>query len=231
MRTLIIGDIHGCWDEFQDLLDHAGLSDTDQIVSVGDMVDRGPAPARVLTYFQNSPNTSSLMGNHEYKHVRILRGELQPSTSQEIARKQFGEGLYQDAVAFMATLPTYLCLPEVDVVHGFFEPGVPLEAQRISVIVGTTSGENYLNEHYNRIWYELYDGEKPLVVGHRNYTGSKNPLVYPAHGTPKVFALDTGCVYGRALTGLLLPEFNLITVPARSNHWAAVKQRYGYLNE
>ncbi len=227
MRTLIIGDIHGCWDELQDLLDRAGLADDDAIISVGDLVDRGPDSARVLDFFQTTPNARTIMGNHEYKHVRAARNETSLSNSLLIAREQIGEARYPDALQYMAALPTYLRLPEVDLVHAFFEPGVPLEDQRTNVIVGTGSSEEYLDNHYDEAWYMLYDGAKPLIVGHRNYMGDATPFVYPWRGTPKVYAIDTGCVYGGALTGLLLPEFELISVPARADHWAELQQRYG----
>ena len=69
----------------------------------------------------------------------------------------------------MGSLPTYLELPEADLVHGFFEPGVPLAEQRDTVIVGSTSGENYLLETLDQPWYTRYDGAKPLIVGHRDY--------------------------------------------------------------
>ena len=42
MQTLVIGDIHGCYDELQALLDKAGFTEGDAIVSVGDRVDRSP---------------------------------------------------------------------------------------------------------------------------------------------------------------------------------------------
>lgn len=51
MQTLVIGDIHGCYDEFQTLLDKAGLTEDDSIVSVGDCVDRGPKTPAVLRFF------------------------------------------------------------------------------------------------------------------------------------------------------------------------------------
>jgi serine/threonine protein phosphatase 1 len=42
MRTLIVGDIHGCFDELIRLVDRADIGPEDLIVSVGDLVDRGP---------------------------------------------------------------------------------------------------------------------------------------------------------------------------------------------
>lgn len=42
MQTLVIGDIHGCYAELRALLDKAGLTEADHIISIGDCVDRGP---------------------------------------------------------------------------------------------------------------------------------------------------------------------------------------------
>jgi serine/threonine protein phosphatase 1 len=75
-RLLIVGDIHGCYTELCDLLDLAGLSAGDEIIAIGDIVDRGPESQRVLDYFRREPNARSLMGNHERKHVRLFAGEL-----------------------------------------------------------------------------------------------------------------------------------------------------------
>ena len=118
MQTLVIGDIHGCFDEFQSLLDKAGLTDEDVIVSVGDCVDRGPDAPAVLRFFQEKPNTKLIMGNHERKHVRANRREIKLARSQKISKLQFGE-TYSDALAFMSELPLYLDFPDALIVHGW----------------------------------------------------------------------------------------------------------------
>lgn len=221
MRHFIIGDIHGCYHELQALLGKAELANGDAIIAIGDIVDRGPDSPRVLDFFRTTPSARSLMGNHERKHLRASRAEVQPALSQLITRWQLGEQ-YADALTFMATFPTYLELPNATLVHAFFEPGVPLAQQRENVIVGTLSGEKYLNGTYAQPWYELYDGDKPLIVGHRNYNGFE-PFVYQ----DRVYGLDTRCYEGGALTGLLLPEFRLISVPSRKNYWASIQRNYG----
>lgn len=221
MQTLVIGDIHGCYDELQTLLDKAGLTEGDAIVSVGDCVDRGPETPAVLDFFQKTPNAFLIMGNHERKHVRAGRHEVKLAQSQKISKIQFGE-TYPDALAFMNTLPLYLDLPDALVVHGYFEPRLPLSQQRSTVLCGTMGGDKHLRTAYDRPWYELYDSEKPLLVGHHNYLGTDQPFVY----RDRVFGLDTDCVTGKALTGLLLPSFRFISVPSRANHWAQVRQRY-----
>ena len=139
MRRLIVGDIHGCRMELLALLDQAGLSEDDEVIALGDVVDRGPDSPGVLDILRTWPKARTLRGNHERKHIRSFRGEIAPARSQQITRIQFGEAAYPDAVAFMDTLPIYLDLPEALLVHGFWEPGVPLHQQRETVLVGTLS--------------------------------------------------------------------------------------------
>jgi serine/threonine protein phosphatase 1 len=226
VRRLIVGDIHGCDAELLDLLDLTGLAEGDEIIAVGDILDRGPASPAVFDFFTQTPGARSLLGNHERKHVRSFRGEVTPALSQRIARWQFGEERYPAVCAVLEGFPTRLALPEALLVHGFFEPGVPLAEQRESVVVGTLSGEAYLRQRYGRPWYELYDGDRPIVVGYHDYLGSGEPFVY----RDRVFGVDTACYSGGRLTGLLLPEFRFFSVPARANHWEAVRAAYAAAN-
>ena len=221
MQALVIGDIHGCFDELQALLDKAGLVEGDAIISIGDHVDRGPQTPQVLSFFMNTPNAEVIMGNHERKHVRASRQEVKLARSQKISKIQFGDA-YPEALAFMNSRPLYLDLPDAIIVHGYFEPGIPCDRQKPSVICGTMGGDRYLQTHYERPWYQLYDGNKPILVGHKNYTGTDQPFVY----LDRVFGLDTNCVTGKALTGILLPSFRFISVPSRANHWMHVSRMY-----
>jgi hypothetical protein len=221
MRIFIIGDIHGCFIEMQRLLEKADLTDDDRIIALGDIVDRGPETPEVLKFFRTQPGTSSLMGNHERKHIHSLRGELQPAISQRITHQQLGE-TYPGAVAWMESLPLYLDLPEAILVHGYLEPGIPLQGQRERVLCGTMGGDLYLRTNYDRPWYELWDSEKPVIVGHMDYLRTGEPFIYQ----DRIFGIDTGCAHGRSLTGLVLPDFRVISVPSRGDHWAGLLKRY-----
>jgi serine/threonine protein phosphatase 1 len=223
MKTLVIGDIHGCFEEFQELLDQAGLTDDDKIIALGDLVDRGPDSPRVVDFFQNQARARSLMGNHEWKHVLIRRGQADPAPSQAMARDQFTTERYAFALRWFEELPTHISLPEALLIHGCFDPARSLTEQRPDTLLGTMSAEGYLRRHYNRPWYELYPGEHPLVAGHHDYSRAGQPLVI----RDKVFLIDTGCCYGRALTGLLLPGFRFLSVPSRRNYWGLAVQRHG----
>jgi len=221
MQTVVIGDIHGCYDELQSLLDKAGLVAGDAIISIGDHVDRGPKSPEVLNFFKSTPNAQVVMGNHESKHVGAYRPMIKLARSQQISKLQFGD-TYSDAIAFMASLPLHIELPEASLVHGYVEPGVPWEDQHPIVLLGMRISESRLQQLYDRPWYELYDGDKPVIVGHQNYTGTDQPFAYK----DRVFGLDTSCVVGKALTGLLLPSFRFVSVPSRADHWMKVSQQY-----
>jgi serine/threonine protein phosphatase 1 len=225
MRRLIIGDIHGCFDEVQELIEKAALTEDDEIIAVGDIVDRGPDSPRVLDFFRKTANASSLKGNHERKHVRSYRGQTRAAPSQQITRLQLGRQDYPDAVSYMDGLPHYLELAEARIVHGFFEPGLALDEQREQVIVGVMSGDEYLKATYDRPWYELYPGDKPLIVGHHDYRDDGQPFLYKNI----VWGIDTGCCHGRRLTGLLLPEFEIVSVAAHANHWSCTMQQYSFI--
>ncbi len=102
-KTLIIGDIHGCFAELLALLDKAGLGEEDAVIGIGDIVDRGPETPQVVEFFQKTPNARSIMGNHERKHVRAARHEVKLSISQQISQVQFGAA-YQEALEWMSGL-------------------------------------------------------------------------------------------------------------------------------
>lgn len=225
MRTLVIGDIHGCWDEFQDLLDKAGVNDDDQIIAIGDLVNRGPENQQVVDYFRKGkhPNLRCIMGNHERGHVKIRSEAINPSISMMYTRWQLGDD-YDKALAYFETLPRYMQLPSALLVHAYYEPGVPLDQQREKVITGSMSAEIYLNETYSRPWYELYDRDEPLICGHRDWSGNMTPFIYK----DQVIGIDTRCVYGGSLTGLWLPDFTFVSVPAREDHWLGFREKYIY---
>ena len=73
-RTLVVGDIQGCCDELEDLLAAVGfVSGTDQLVSVGDLVNKGPRSLDVLRLFRQLGG-ETVLGNHEIHLLEIAAG-------------------------------------------------------------------------------------------------------------------------------------------------------------
>jgi serine/threonine protein phosphatase 1 len=212
MRTLVIGDIHGCYEELQELLVKAGIGPEDRVVAVGDVVNRGPESPQVLEFFLQRPQTLAVLGNHEWKHLQGGR-----SDATRITRWQCGEELYARALDWMRGLPFYLTLPEACVVHWGLVPEVRLERQPRDVLLGTAKGEEELARLLGgQAWYDVYAGPPKVVYGHHSWAaGTRRGLTY---------GIDGGCVYGQELTGLLLPEFELVGVPAREDHWSRLQR-------
>ena len=214
-RTFIIGDIHACYRELVGLLDRAAITDDDVVVSVGDLVDRGPDPEPVLELFRTRPNAVAICGNHERKHIRNVM-----SYSQQVTREQLGEH-YAGHVQWMATLPYHWERTDVRVVHYGLYPGVPLADVPEDVRAGTTSGEARLAERFGKgYWYDAYTDDVPVVFGH--HVVGPEPLV----ARDRVFGIDTGACHGMRLTGLLLPERRLVQVPAREDYWVRVRTQW-----
>lgn len=221
MKHLIIGDIHGTYHELMTLLDSAGLGDEDHIIALGDILDRGPDSLGVSRFFLQNPAAASIMGNHEHKHILAFDGRIQPALSQKLARQQFNAADYAALIQALRQFPLYLELPWALLVHGAFEPGVALDDQKPSVLLGTARGEAYLKRERPRPWYDDYDLDKPLIAGHHDYSKRGEVTVI----RDRVFLIDTGCCYGHALSAVLLPDFKILSVQSRRNYWGVLKQQ------
>lgn len=213
-RHIVIGDIHGCLVELEQLLELAGASSDDVLVSVGDLVDRGPESPEVVRYFRERPHSRAIAGNHERKHIRRTF-----SYAQEITRLQFGSG-YEDAVQWMRSLPYFLELDDAIVVHAAVLPDRPLADQPPEILCGSTSGEKALEGLLGGAWWhERWAGPRPVIFGHHVVD---EPLIRPG----LVYGIDTGACHGGRLTALSLPDFRLYSVPAREDHWARTKRAW-----
>ena len=74
-RTIVVGDIHGCFDELTDLLDVIKLKSDDRLIAVGDLITKGPKSREVLDLFISSARFSAVVGNRD----RIIRQKLRGS--------------------------------------------------------------------------------------------------------------------------------------------------------
>jgi serine/threonine protein phosphatase 1 len=215
MRTLVIGDIHGCYDELIELINNAKINDSDFIISLGDIVDRGPFSKEVYHFFKNRPNSKVLMGNHERKHINNIL-----SYAQEIVKVQFGDE-YDDFVNWLKELDYYFETNDVIIVHAAFEHDKKLYEQREDVLSGSTSGERYLEKKYNpdSYWSEYYNGEKQLIYGH-HVTGDNVKII------GKTYGIDTGACHGGYLTAIELPGFIIHQVKSKKDYWNEEQKKW-----
>ena len=69
----IISDIHGCYEQYQKLLEKINFTKEDVLYVLGDVVDRGPEPIRVLRDMMNRPNVIFILGNHDFIMYSIMK--------------------------------------------------------------------------------------------------------------------------------------------------------------
>lgn len=214
-RKLIFGDIHGCYDEFIALLNQIGVDETDEIISVGDIVDRGPKSLELYDFFKLRKNATVIMGNHERKH---LNGVL--SYAQEIVKVQFGSR-YEEFVEWLNTLDYHYETEEAIIVHAFFEHDKSLANQQETVLAGSTSGTKYLEKKYaaNTFWQSYYSGEKPIIYGH-HVVGDFPKIIN------KTYGIDTGACHGGMLTAIELPSFKIHQIKVEQEYWQSERVKW-----
>ena len=206
-RTIVIGDIHGCYDELTDLLEKAKVGENDRVVSVGDLISKGPKSREVLELFMTDARFSSVMGNHDLALRRRWNGEdvdLKPS--QKETHKEL-KGEKEAYVNFLNRLPFIIDLDTHLVVHAGLRPNVELCSQTTGDMtrMRTLGGDRESDE--GTPWYHVYYGDKIVLFGHW-------PASEPRRGK-KAIGLDTGCVYGLTLTAYIIETDEFVSVPAK----------------
>jgi protein phosphatase len=220
----VIGDVHGCAAELEELLAELGYvdgvhPDGRTAVFVGDLVDRGPDTPGVLRRVMGMASSGAALvvcGNHEQKLVRALHGrkvnvahglaeslEQLGAESEEFRRQvhEFCDGLIAHYVLDGGKLViAHAGLPER--YHGRASGRV-----RSMALYGDTTGET---DEYGlpvRLpWARDYRGSAMVLYGH-------TPTLEP-EWVNNTMCLDTGAVFGGKLTALRYPEREVVSVKA-----------------
>lgn len=193
-RTLIVGDIHGCAQELEDLLERAHPT---HVVVVGDLFTKGPDPLGVWRALEQVGAPAGVLGNHDDWVLR--RRDEGPWRSLPGA-----------AWAWLEALPIFREEAGLMVVHAGIHPteGRPGTTRRMALHMRRWPDDRGGESSAHPFWWEVYAGPGLIVYGH----DARRGLV---DRRPATLGLDTGCVYGGQLTGYLVEADRLIQVPAR----------------
>jgi protein phosphatase len=234
----VIGDVHGCCDELEALLERLGYRRSGdgtwvqpegrKAVFVGDLVDRGPRIVDTLKTVMAMARAGSALGvpgNHDMKLKRKLEGRgvtVSHGLDRTLAELEQQPPEFRDAVReFFDTLVSHYVFDEGRLVVA--HAGMKEEMQgrgsakvRDFALYGETTGETDefgLPVRYN--WAAEYRGRASVVYG-------QTPVPEPEwlNGT---IDIDTGCVFGGRLTALRWPERELVAVPARATYAEAAR--------
>jgi predicted phosphodiesterase len=205
-RTIVVGDIHGCYDELIALLEKAALATGDRVVAVGDLIVKGRKNKEVLDLFSSDDRFSSVIGNHDLAVLKFWQGQsnaLKQSQKRacvelESERKRYAE--------YLSSLPFLIDLGTHAVVHAGVRPGIKLNEQAPEDLIELRTLGADRTSREGTPWYEVYDDEKVILFGHW-------PSPVPRRSKHAI-GLDTGCVYGNELTAYILETDQFIQIPA-----------------
>ncbi len=229
----LIGDVHGCADELESLLEQLGYrrdkqgvhrhADGRKVVFLGDLVDRGPRipdVLRIVMAMVDAETALAVPGNHDLKLVKKLRGrDVQVTHGLADSLAQL-EGEAPDFVArateFLDGLVSHYVLDDGRLVVA--HAGMKEEMQgrgsgkvRDFAMYGETTGEtDEFGLPIRYPWAAEYRGQAHVVYGHTP--------VPDAEWLNRTINIDTGCVFGGQLTALRWPEKELVAVPAKATY-------------
>lgn len=233
-RTIVIGDVHGCLNELQGLLNKARYAPgIDRCIIVGDLVDRGPYSVDTVKWCKAN-DIEVVIGNHDDKYVRYheheLKRESNPSYKNPmnfgINKHEIYSGLVETGlIPWLAQLPSWLYLEEYNayVVHAGLLPDnltkLEFHPRRAHLY------SRFFNEHTTKMlsltedhvqpansvhWTNLYKGNENIIYGHHLFSFDA-PHIVKNKNSARTIGIDTGCCFGGKLTAFILegdtPEF------------------------
>lgn len=205
-RRFVIGDVHGCVDELERLLDGLAPTADDTVCFLGDYVDRGPDPRgvveRLIRLQGEGPQCVFLKGNHEDMFLAFLghpgrhgdaflwnggNATLASYGCDGLAGAEVAARLPESHAAFLGSLRTHAFLGAFLCVHAGVRPTRPLAAQAEEDLLWIR--EEFISQPHPYPYTVLF--------GH---TPQRDVLV----DLPFKIGLDTGLVYGNRLSCLEL---------------------------
>jgi len=240
----VIGDVHGCREELEQLLagplgyaldrDAAGRPvgaahpDGRRAIFLGDLVDRGPDTPGVLRLVMGMVAAGTALcvtGNHEAKLLRALRGrnvKINHGLAESLEQLDAEPASFRESVEkFLDGLLGHYVLDggRLVVAHaGLIERYHGRTSGRVRefCLYGQTTGET--DEYGLPVrypWAEEYRGKAMVLYGHTP--------VPAAEWLNNTLCLDTGCVFGGRLSALNYPERTVVSVPATSTHYTPAR--------
>ncbi|MBL7497232.1 AAA family ATPase [Frankia sp. CNm7] len=247
----IVGDVHGCLDELEELLGRLGYEIARdgagravgahhptgrRAVFVGDLVDRGPDPAGVLRLAMGmvaAGDALAVAGNHEHKLVRAL-GRAGAGVGAG-GQAKVGGNLAR-TLELLGAEPAEFQAAAFDFCAGLAGHLV-LDGGAL-VVAHAGLKEAYHGRDSDRaLAFALFGdttGERdeyglPVRLPWAEQYRGRATVVY-GH-TPmfehrwvnNTLCVDTGCCFGGSLTALRYPERELVSVQARREHYPPVR--------
>ena len=246
-RTILIGDVHGCLAELQELLGATNaLTANTHIVFLGDLIHKGPHSAKVLRFVKSLQcshlwTVTTILGNHEERHIRWYDWQQSDQPNPMTYIEGYEDlGITPDLIEWMRSWPMYYNGPDWLAIHGGVGKRVRLlpvdtleackkvsksaKARAMSILrlrYETKTGHQvHMGEEteHDRYWAEQYNGRfGHIYFGHQTFDPRQGFKRF-RHATP----LDYGCVHGGLLAAQVISpdgeDLGLTTVRAKKRY-------------
>lgn len=272
MTIYAIGDIHGCYDELQALLELIEFSPTkDQLWFTGDLVNRGNQSLQVLRFIKNLKNAVVILGNHDIHLLELAGGN---AFKNHTVHDVLNASDCAELMDWLRHRPLLYHAPNLNYViaHAGVYPLWNLAqakryAQEVEAALQSPNYQKILKNLYGNHpnqWKEDLTGwerlrfianaftrmrfcteDGQLDFEHTGKIGSQpagylpwfqapnrtledTPIIFGHWAAiegkvnePTIFALDTGCVWGRHLTALRLGDNQRFSVRSKTKNVSA----------
>jgi hypothetical protein len=232
VSTIVIGDVHGCIEELDELIRLVDPHRSHRLVFAGDLMDRGPDPAGVVRRVREL-RAECVMGNHDEKHVRWGRHQQKAAANPDYRnpmRPLSPEGLAQhaalrsDDLEFLAALPLTIDLGDGwFVAHAGAAPNRTFAKQKPAVLLRCRwvdeSGamiSQALRPESAKHWAQAWRGPEHIIYGHHVHDRQNIKIDRTLETT--CVGIDTGCCFGGQLTAYVLETGEVAQVPARREY-------------
>ncbi len=234
-----VSDIHGCYEEYCELLEKIHFSSEDTLYVLGDVVDRGPEPLKVIQDMMNRPNVYLILGNHDYLMLMVMERLSKEINEENLANGTLDEDFMMNYSDWMndggeSTVRQFAALhrDEIMDILDYVQDALIYDVIEINgkTFVLTHAGikgyseEKELDEyHFSDFIFNRPDYFKPsfqdpdtyLVSGHTPtclIREDQKFLVYEGH---QHIAIDCGCVFGGKLAAYCLDDGTIAYVDSK----------------
>jgi bis(5'-nucleosyl)-tetraphosphatase (symmetrical) len=234
MRRVFVGDIQGCRNELERLLEAIRFDTaSDRLEPVGDLVNRGPDSLGTLRLLRQL-EAGGVLGNHDTYLLRAAAGQ-RPRSRRDTLDELLRAADCPELLEWLAQRPFVRQFPGLLLVHAGLHPGWEDPVARLSGLDPLTPHPD--SDFATLVRYCRADGRRPkrgerLRRAHRpwfeHWKDRESRTAVFGHWAerglvtlPGLRGLDTGCVWGGRLTAWIAEEDRLVSVPAE-RAWARI---------
>jgi serine/threonine protein phosphatase 1 len=170
-RQIVIGDVHGHYNALQELLLAIAPVEDEEVYFLGDLIDRGPDSAKVVEFVMNS-GYGCVRGNHEEMLLNILARKQEDDSDENLedliyswlynggqsTLASYNNNIPVEHIQWLQTLPLYLDLGKVWLVHAGVAPELSLAEQDVAQFC-------WIRDEFHAS-HEPYFPDKLIIVGH-----------------------------------------------------------------